>query len=210
MKMQISQSKRRGFTLIEMIGVLAVIAILAAILVPKIFESINNARVNNAATSINTIKTALADHYAKFGSLQNANGTPITTMNSTTPYLDFDGKALLVEGFIDKPLDAKIAATSDVRLILGIAPTTVTGSDAEYDLDGDGTADVSGVTTVIAEAVLTGVPPTDAWELSKRLDGTTGTMSQPDNTTDDNKGRVKYAIDSTTKLAAVHVYLTHR
>src|SRR5215470_16307586 len=48
MKTQIQPTPRsRGFTLIEMIGVLAVIAILAALLVPKIFEAINNARVNN-------------------------------------------------------------------------------------------------------------------------------------------------------------------
>jgi prepilin-type N-terminal cleavage/methylation domain-containing protein len=59
---------RAGFTLIEMIGVLAVIAILAALLIPKIFEAISNARVNNAAVNTQTVKTAIADHYAKFGS----------------------------------------------------------------------------------------------------------------------------------------------
>ncbi len=59
----------QGFTLIEMIGVLAVIAILAAVLVPKVFEAINNARINNSSMSCDTVKTAIADHYAKAGSL---------------------------------------------------------------------------------------------------------------------------------------------
>src|ERR1044071_4050175 len=57
--------RNQGFTLIEMIGVLAVIAILAAVLVPKVFEAINNAKVNNAAMSCQTVKTAIIDHYAK-------------------------------------------------------------------------------------------------------------------------------------------------
>src|SRR6266542_6558980 len=68
--------RNQGFTLIEMIGVLAVIAILAAVLVPKVFEAINNSRVNNAAMSCQTVKTAIIDHYAKFGSLPSSNGIP--------------------------------------------------------------------------------------------------------------------------------------
>src|SRR5260370_30670083 len=70
-----------GFTLIEMIGVLAVIAILAAVLIPKVFEAINNARVNNAAMTINAVKTACIDHYAKFGSFPlDGTTTPPTAL----------------------------------------------------------------------------------------------------------------------------------
>ncbi len=61
MKISLRNSKTadvKAFTLIEMIGVLAVIGILAALLVPKIFEAINNARINSTAVSIATIKTA--------------------------------------------------------------------------------------------------------------------------------------------------------
>src|SRR5580765_4982667 len=81
MKIQTKRTGRaaRAFTLIEMIGVLAVIAILASLLIPKIFEAINNARVNNTAVSYNTVKTSLADHYAKFGSLLSSNGVVFTT-----------------------------------------------------------------------------------------------------------------------------------
>src|SRR5215813_2019998 len=75
---KIEVQAKRAFTLIEMIGVLAVIAILAALLIPKIFEAINNARVNNAAVSYNSVKTALADHYAKHGSLTSSNGVLFT------------------------------------------------------------------------------------------------------------------------------------
>src|SRR5437867_12732923 len=47
--------RRAGaFTLIEMIRVLAVIAILAALLIRKVFNAINDARINNACVSLNT------------------------------------------------------------------------------------------------------------------------------------------------------------
>src|SRR5213595_933602 len=99
----------KGFTLIEMIGVLAVIAILAAVLIPKVFEAINNARVNNAAMSCNTVKTAIADHYAKFGGLtvDGSSGTPVSITIPATGYTPYD-TVLLREGFLDKPFATKI------------------------------------------------------------------------------------------------------
>src|SRR5213079_1357914 len=63
------QKLLQGFTLIEMIGVLAVIAILASMLIPKIFEAINSARINNTVQSYNAIKTAVMDHYGKYGAI---------------------------------------------------------------------------------------------------------------------------------------------
>src|SRR5262245_31498766 len=128
--------RQQGFTLIEMIGVLAVIAILASLLIPKIFEAINNARVNNAAVTVNTCKTAIADHYAKFGSLTSSNGTSVLTLPNTT----FD-KVLLAESFLDKPFAVKIGdgidANNNVTLTTatGAAPTA---TSPNYDLDGDG------------------------------------------------------------------------
>src|SRR5437588_7952676 len=93
------KSAVNAFTLIEMIGVLAVIAILASMLIPKIFEAINNARINNAAVSYNSVKTALADHYAKWGSLLSSNGTVFATTASVATNYD---KMLVTEGFMDE------------------------------------------------------------------------------------------------------------
>src|SRR5438128_10991318 len=102
-----AQRRKAGaFTLIEMIGVLAVIAILATLLIPKVFTAISNARVNNAAVSTQTVKTALADHYAKFGSIPiDGSVTPPQTL--PLPQAPYDN-ILLSEGFLDKPFAAKI------------------------------------------------------------------------------------------------------
>src|SRR6266498_4285711 len=90
-QMKISQLKKKeakAFTLIEMISVLAVIAILASLLIPKIYEAINNARISNTTLSYNTVKSALADHYAKFGALTSSNGVTITA--GANEALNFD------------------------------------------------------------------------------------------------------------------------
>src|SRR5438552_3534265 len=107
MKIKLSRkSARKGFTLIEMIGVLAVIAILASLLIPKIYEAINNARISNSVLSYNTVKTALADHYAKFGSLASSNGIAFGAIPGPGS-TNFD-KVLVAEGFLDKPFVVKI------------------------------------------------------------------------------------------------------
>src|SRR2546426_1823073 len=97
----------QGFTLLEMIGVLAVIAILAAVLIPKVFEAINNSRINNASMTCGTVKTAIADHYAKYGGL-NVDGstTPAATI-FTFPNDTYD-QILLKEQFLDKLFSVKI------------------------------------------------------------------------------------------------------
>src|SRR5580765_756742 len=104
MKIRTSPANRvfnqSGFTLIEMIGVLAVIAILAAVLIPKVFEAINNSRINNAAMTLNTVKTSIADHYAKAGGLVTilTNGVSFTL---TPPIEQFDNVVLVPEQFLD-------------------------------------------------------------------------------------------------------------
>src|SRR5207247_3987293 len=132
------KSARKGFTLIEMIGVLAVIAILASLLIPKIYEAINNARISNSALSYNTVKTALADHYAKYGSLTSSNA-----VNLTPPILNYD-QVLLAEGFLDKPFQVKIGTAGNTNTFVEVraavvGTTTPDGSNVPaYDLDGNG------------------------------------------------------------------------
>src|SRR5205814_10644861 len=101
-----------GFTLIEMIGVLAVIAILALLLIPKVFEAITNSLLDALPISYNTVKTAIADHYAKYGSIPvDGTTTPATVLAMPSEQFDL---TLLKEPFLDKPFAVKIGdGTSD-------------------------------------------------------------------------------------------------
>ena len=185
---------KRAFTLIEMIGVLAVIAILAALLIPKIFEAINNARINNALVSYNTVKTACMDHYAKYGGIdRTTNGASITV-----PINSYD-QVLLSEGFLDKPFLVKVGTNSFVHVVNGAGVT--------YNLDGstNGVNSVAGATYVV-EAIIQGVPAGDAKDISDRLDAAQGPLLAPTPPADDTTGRVKYS----NTVQTVWIYVTHR
>ena len=201
-------SKSGAFTLIEMIGVLAVIAILAALLIPKVFEAINNARSNNAAVSCNTVKTALTDHYAKYGTIMSSNGTAITVTDAGATNFD---KTLLSEGFLDKPFVVKIGdgTGNHVEAVASLsAATAVTAANAAYDPDGSGAAvnDTAIPASVVVQAVITGVSESEAKDLNDRLDGTL--LGSPLGVAD-IMGRVKYATP-VSGLTTVYIYITHR
>lgn len=193
--------KARAFTLIEMIGVLAIIAILAAVLIPKVFSAINDARINNACVSIETIKTATVDHYGKYGKLNSLFGTndlvtiPTTGSNYCTGFL-------LPEQLIDKPFSVKIGGGDpSTNAIIQIITGAGSGGTAGYLLDGIS----NGVTNAgaVVEAVIYGVAQKDAKDLSDRIDGLAlGTPSGQD-----TLGRVRYAAGDPT---IVYVYITHR
>ncbi len=121
MKLQLTNHRKAGaFTLIEMIGVLAVIAILAALLIPRVFNAINQARVNGTAVSADTVKTATADHYGKYGKFDYLWGTNQITM----PITNYDTAVLMAEGLLDKPFSSKLAGgdpqlMSHIELVVG-------------------------------------------------------------------------------------------
>jgi type II secretory pathway pseudopilin PulG len=206
-----------------MIGVLAVIAILAAVLIPKVFEAINNSRINNAAMACNAIKTGLADHYAKYGSIavDGSTATPAVLTPTVAGLNNFDNY-LLKEQLIDKLFATKIGdgtsgTTNGTRIVLLLAPTSVTGTptaaptpaattDAEFDLSGSGTNTISG--SAVAAALITGVTLDDARALNLIIDGSAPAMGDG-GTTKDIAGRVKYDFNGQA-TATVYVYLTHR
>ncbi|MBK9137330.1 MAG: prepilin-type N-terminal cleavage/methylation domain-containing protein [Verrucomicrobia bacterium] len=201
--------QRHGFTLIEMVGVLAVIAILAAILVPKIFAAIDESRYNNTVASCNGVKAAVMSYFAKQGSFPAAQ-------------TDFD-QTLISQGYLENPFTPKIgAATSDVVT----ADAAAMAAPKFNNLDGTGGANSAASGTVVY-IDLGAIAIADAIELSRRIDGpgtataagadgTLGTaddipgtgMTEENPAVADTKGRVVYTIAG--GKANTRVYLAHK
>ena len=201
-----AKRRRAAFTLIEMIGVLAVIAILASMLIPRVFEAINSARVNATAVACETIKTAVADHYGKYGQFDQIFGTTGVTYNvSGNIDAGYDTNVLMVEQLLDKPFSAKIAGGDpSTNAIIQLVKAGKGNAGAGYSLDGNTTSPTTANATFVVEAVIFGVSQADAKDLNDRIDGT-GLGANAD--TSDTKGRVEYGKDFPT---TVYVYLTHR
>jgi type II secretory pathway pseudopilin PulG len=72
-----------------MIGVLAIIAILIALLLPRVFQLVASSNARSLAAAIRTYETAIVNYYADIGSVYplNATGIPAQDTNglSTTP-----------------------------------------------------------------------------------------------------------------------------
>src|SRR6476646_10815287 len=104
-------NRDRAFSLIELIGVLMVVAILASLLVPRVFNAIHNAAINQTASSLNTLKTACVGHYAKFTCLATDGSVnppaAILLDGSDARSAQFD-KVLLWESFLDSIFSPKI------------------------------------------------------------------------------------------------------
>ncbi len=189
------------------------------------FAAIDNARVSNSAMSCNTVKTAIADHYAKFGSLTAAISTT-SPVQVTVPGVSYDTN-LVFEGFLDKPFAVKIGdGTTNTTLVIdgctsntvaGTAPgptpaTLASGAEAAFNLAG--TADPNNLNQAIGSdvvmAIISGVNLNDARSLKALIDGNSAAFAESAIGTD-LLGRVKYDHGGTTATpTTVYVYLTHR
>lgn len=173
--------------MVEMAGVLAIIAVLATMLVPKVLSAINDSRINSTVGSLNAAKSAAATYFGNTGVFTNST--------------NFD--LVLVSGeYLERPFATKMGSGSMVWV------TAAPGNGgAGYTFDGvyTNTATANGASQVV-ECLISNVNIMDAWTLSQRYDGTT--LSAANSSSADGKGRVTYTFSSGS--GTVYIYLGHR
>jgi prepilin-type N-terminal cleavage/methylation domain-containing protein len=204
--------KQRGFSAIELIGVLAIIAILTALLLPRIkqmgasppnvIQAVNGAHLLETTIAVQGARSAVNAHVNQFGSLAMVNGNPL---NFAESYDQF-GQVLLTEGLIDRPFSPGLGTSAILRLVKtsGLsAASPVDALNGGYDIDADGRNDVAGSAYVV-EAVLGGVTQAEAKALNDRVDGPQlgGGASG-----DDFLGRVVYRKAGSDGRTEVHIYI---
>lgn len=172
-------NKSAGFTLMEMIGVMAVIAILASVATPTIIDAIRSAKITSFVEDVNSMRSAVAQFYKDTGNFPvhvptNNNADQKQLMkNTATPMSGWDGP------YIEKELQNPFAE-GQYRAILNTAD-----ANYQFDLDGDGTVDTSGVSVLRVDQV----SDEEARKISDVVDNdgdnTSGTTAW------NNSGRVK-------------------
>src|SRR5262245_55836311 len=205
-----------AFTLIEIIGVVAVIAILAAVLTPRVVSVIARGKVNATAQSLGSLKTATADYIAKNGSVPPRAGTGSTNAAVSMGRFDSD---LVAGGFLERLFACSIGSqTNDLSALTGrthvraltsasaaalTTPTATVGGD-NFDLDrNDTTADFTTGQMVVA-AFIPHASLTDAIALNKILDGDDNTGTGADIT-----GRCIYSAVASDNTVTIYVYIAH-
>lgn len=227
MKIRISQTRHNaGFSLVEMIGVLAIVAILASLLVPRVFNAINRAKINSSVLTVNTIKSSVIEAYSETGSFTDAGGGALdpTDLTNVNP---FDDKVLLVRQLIGKPFNVKIGVETvgNEHEILLAVPTAgaVTGTSVGWDVDGSGPVDHDAdpstpdiapndveTSQYVVYAKIPNVASQDALAFSRSMDGEDLSATDSDSTTEDLEGSVKYAAPGADGVTDIFVYLASR
>jgi len=140
MKSKLIRKSNQGFTLIEMIGVLAIIGILASVVAPKVIEAIRDAKVTSSLANLNTVKSASINYYARYNAyppdstkMAVVPGTdvgysrPYGALGTVTAATTTFGDILLSEGLLEK-ISATVGENGNTQGVNAASAPTVLGS----------------------------------------------------------------------------------
>ena len=86
--------KRKGFMLIELLMVVAIIGVLAAVAVPNFIGLTDEAKIARIQADLSTLGSAVEVHYAKHGSYPAAIGDLVNATGKPKPPIDGEAYSL--------------------------------------------------------------------------------------------------------------------
>ncbi|MBN1983727.1 MAG: prepilin-type N-terminal cleavage/methylation domain-containing protein [Chitinivibrionales bacterium] len=207
-----------GFTLIEMIGVLAIIAILVAALSPRIFDAISDSRVTSFVSTAKTLQTAATKYYSDIGTLLTLNNTGNAVADATGQLLPdvLTGQTAApnplvnlwtryrgpyLEKFADQNPPIGTLMTMPTVNAAAIGAAAANNIFTNYDLNNDGNNDLTAGAEIVTLRV-TGVNQKEFEKIDAILDEGVGTTLAEKQ----NRGKVKWVQAN----GILNLYLAHK
>jgi len=132
--MKKSLRNQAGFTLVELMIVIVIVGILAAVAVPIYQSNIKKAKMSECDAALGTIRTALRVSYAEKGVYPAQTSSPV----DVTEAVGLDVATMDLQGTYFNPEDYTLVVPTDTTYTITCTKDDIFGADNDRTLNQDG------------------------------------------------------------------------